>query len=77
MDAIWGTRDGWEVRFDSSIAVKDDNGDVVFCSSAPLIRHESQLTAVYEMSQTKKSCSTRYLAAAIVSDRLISADKAS
>ena len=31
IDAIWGTRDGWEVRFESSMDVKEDSGDVVFC----------------------------------------------
>ena len=41
------------------------------------LRVGRKLTAVYDINQTKKSCSTRYLAAAIVSDRLISADKAS
>lgn len=31
MDAIWGTREGCEVRFESSMDVKEDSGDVVFC----------------------------------------------
>jgi hypothetical protein len=33
-DAICGTRDGCEVRLERSMDVRDESGEVVFCSSA-------------------------------------------
>jgi hypothetical protein len=74
---IPGSRDGCDVRFDRSMDVKGDRGDVVPCSSAQTLHGRVRPTVVYDISQTMKSSSTRCFATATLSDRLTKAETAS
>ena len=72
-----GKSDGCEVRFDNSIAVSDERVDVLFWGQYNDTAGVLIPTAVYDTSQMRKLGSTRCLATARTSDRLISADSAS